>query len=158
MMHPPQGCARLPQQAAREDKDERRGDPRSSGPRVRSITARVRGGSDAIVLDLSASGALIEGARPLRPGARVEVYLALDLRRAVLPARVVRSLVAAIDADQGVTYHAALSFERRFDWLCEEATLAVSHLHEDAPDGRDARAADTLRRDAGASWSSGASK
>jgi hypothetical protein len=94
------------------------------------MTARIRGGPDISLIDVSASGALIEGARPLRPEARVEVHLVLDTRRAVLPARVVRSLVAAIDADRGITYHAALSFERRFDWLCEDDTLTVSHLHE----------------------------
>lgn len=110
--------------------DERRADPRTAGPGVRSITARIPGTHDLIVIDLSASGALIEGARPLRPGARVEVHLALDTRRAVLPAQVVRSLVAAIDADHGITYHAALWFEHRFDWLCEEDTRPVSHLHE----------------------------
>jgi hypothetical protein len=128
---PPQGCARLPPQAAREDKEDRRSDPRSSGPRIRSISVRIRGGHDVILVDLSASGGLIEGARPLRPDARVEVHLALETRRAVLPARVVRSLVSAIDRDQGITYQAALSFERRFDWLCEEDTLSVSRLHEE---------------------------
>ena len=110
--------------------NERRGDPRLSGPRVRSITARVRGGHDIAVVDLSTSGALIEGSRPLRPGGRVEVHLAFDSQRVILPARVERCLVAAIDADRGITYHAALSFERRFDWLCEEETRAVSSLHE----------------------------
>jgi hypothetical protein len=110
--------------------DERRSDPRWSGPRVRSITARIRGGHDIEVVDLSASGALIEGARPLRPGARIEMHLAFDTQRFVLPARVIRCLVAAIDAEQGITYQAALSFERRFDWLCEEKTLAVSKLHK----------------------------
>jgi len=96
--------------------DRRRGDPRSSGPRVRSISARILGGHDIIVLDLSASGALVEGARPLRPGARVELHLAIDARRFVLPARVSRCLVAAIDRDHGITYHAALTFDRRLEW------------------------------------------
>jgi hypothetical protein len=93
---------------------ERRRDPRSSGSRVRSITARVRAGHDVIVLDLSASGALIEGARPLPPGARIEVHLWLDAVRFVVTAQVVRCLVAAIDSEQGITYQAALSFEQRF--------------------------------------------
>jgi hypothetical protein len=127
----PEGCA---QQAVREDKEhenDRRSDPRSSGPRIRSISVRIRGGHNVILIDLSASGVRIEGARPLRPDARVEVHLAVGTQRAVLPARVVRSLVAAIDRDQGITYQAALSFEQRFDWLCEQDTLSVSHLHEE---------------------------
>jgi hypothetical protein len=96
---------------------------------VHSIAARIRGGHDVILLDLSASGARIEGTRPLRPGARVDVHLSRDARRVTVPARVVRSLVAAIDADHGITYQAALSFERRCDWLCEVDTPAVSSLH-----------------------------
>ena len=132
-MQLPQGCARLPQQAVREDNNDRREAPRSSGPCIRSITARIPGTHDLIVIDLSASGVLIGGARPLRPGARVDVHLTIDSRRAVLAAHVVRSLVAAIDANQGITYHAALAFERRVDWLCEEDTPAVSHLHESCP-------------------------
>jgi hypothetical protein len=42
----------------------------------------------------------------------------------------VRCLVGAIDADQGITYHAALWFEHRIDWPCEVDTLVVSRLHE----------------------------
>jgi hypothetical protein len=94
------------------------------------MTGRIRGGHEIGFVDLSASGALIEGARPLRPGARVEVHLAVETKHVVLSARVVRCLVAAIDAEQGITYHAALSFEPRIDWLCEVDTLVVSCLHE----------------------------
>ena len=137
---------------------DRRRDPRSSGPRVRSISARILGAHDIVLIDLSASGALIEGPRPLRPGARVEVHLAVDIRRFVLPAHVARCLVAAIDADHGVTYHAALSFERKFDWPCEGDTLAGSSMHEPAPPETGDRAAHTLRRGAVRSCGSGALK
>ena len=129
MIRPPQSAGRLPQQAVRED-NERRREPRSSGAFVPSIAARIRGGHEIIIIDVSASGALIEGPRPLRPGARVDVHLAIERRRVVLPARVVRCLVAAIDADRGITYRAALSFERPFEWSCEEDTLLVSGMHE----------------------------
>jgi hypothetical protein len=126
----PQGFARLPQQAAREDKTTTvRSERRSSEAYVRSIAARIRGGHDVILLDVSASGVRIEGTRPLRPGARVDVHLSRECRRVTVPARVVRSLVVAIDAVHGITYQAALSFERRCDWLCEEDTPAVSSLH-----------------------------
>jgi hypothetical protein len=128
MTHLPQGCAPTARQATRED-TERRGEPRSAGPRVRGLSARIRGSHDVRVVDLSASGALTEGSRPLRPGSRVEVHLAIESRRFVLPARVARCLVAAIDADRGITYQAALSFESRFDWACEGDTLLVSGMH-----------------------------
>jgi hypothetical protein len=77
---------------------------------------------------VSASGALVEGARPLRPGARVELHLAIDGRRVVLPGRVARCLVAAIEADRGIIYHAGLSFDQRFDWSCGEHTRGVSGM------------------------------
>jgi len=109
--------------------DDRRSERRSSEADVRSIAARIRGGHDVILLDVSASGVRIEGTRPLRPGARVDVHLSRECRRVTVPARVVRSLVVAIDAVHGITYQAALSFERRCDWLCEEDTPAVSSLH-----------------------------
>ncbi len=109
---------------------ERRKDSRSSGSRIRSITARVRAGQDVGILDLSPSGALIEGARPLPPGARIDVQLSVAAGRVVVTARVVRCVVAAIDVEQGITYHAGLSFENRVEWPCEEETPGVSRLHD----------------------------
>jgi PilZ domain-containing protein len=109
--------------------NDRRRDPRSSAPWIRSMAGRIRGGHEVRVVDLSVSGALIEGARPLCPGARVEVHLALDTRHVVWPGRVARCLVAAIDADQGITYHAALTFEHRIDWPYQQDTVLVSRLH-----------------------------
>jgi PilZ domain len=110
--------------------NERRSDPRSAAPGVRSITGRIRGGHAIAFVDISPSGALIAGARPLRPGARVEMHVGVETRQLVMFARVVRCLVAAIDADHGMTYHAALSFERRIEWPCEVDTRAGSRLHE----------------------------
>ena len=107
---------------------ERRAARRSSGARVREIAGRVRAGQDISVLDLSPSGALVEGGRPLCPGARIDVQLSRDGDRVNVPARVVRCLVAAIDANEGVRYHAGLAFERRLVWLGEDATPPVSGL------------------------------
>ena len=106
---------------------DRRIEPRSTGPAVGGITARVRAGHDVRIVDLSASGALIEGARPLRPGARVEMHLVLNGQRAALTAHVVRCLVATIDAHDGITYHAALSFECRFDWTATSSDRWTEH-------------------------------
>jgi hypothetical protein len=127
---PPPALEFSPTAAVRPPHDERRGEPRLSGSRLRLISGRIRGGHAIILIDVSESGALIEGMRPLRPDARVEVHLAIDVRRIVVAARVVRCLVAAIDVDRGITYRAALSFERRFDWLCEAHTLLGSGMHE----------------------------
>ena len=90
--------------------NERRRDSRVNGPTVRRISALVRPGQWVLVLDLSSSGALVAGRRPLRPGARVDVYFDTDGHRAAMQATVARCNVAAMDADR-VIYHAGLSFE-----------------------------------------------
>ena len=90
---------------------ERRRNRRASGHDVEGIAARVRPGHHVAVVDISASGALIEVRRPLRPGARIEVHLHAAGERAALTARVERCLVAAIDQAEGVLYRAGLSFD-----------------------------------------------
>jgi len=99
---------------------------------VRRIAALVRPGQWAIVIDLSPSGALIAGRRPLRPGAVVDVYFESDGRRAAARATVVRCSVAAMDADR-VVYHAGLSFEQRADWVRERQTRFESPIPERSP-------------------------
>jgi hypothetical protein len=91
---------------------ERRRNRRTSGQDVEGIAARVRPGHPVAVVDISASGALIEARRPLRPGARLEVQLQAAGAEAVLTARVERCQVAAIDGVGGVLYRAGLSFEQ----------------------------------------------
>jgi hypothetical protein len=75
-----------------------------------------------IVIDVSAGGVLVEAGRPLRPGSQVEVQMENLDRQGRLSARVVRCAVAAINAECGVTYQAALSFNENCDWVCESAT------------------------------------
>jgi hypothetical protein len=100
---------------------DRRRDARLSGPPLRHISTMVRPGQWVVLIDLSASGALIAGRRPLRPGARVEVHLHREGQRSALWANVIRCSVAAMDA-QRIVYHAALNFEARADWIREHQT------------------------------------
>jgi hypothetical protein len=88
----------------------------------RGIAARVRPGDRVHVIDVSASGALLEAARPLRPGSDVEVQFERDGRRVRVFATVVRCGITAIHAERGPTYRAAVSFNDTLDWLREEAT------------------------------------
>ena len=74
------------------------------------------------MIDLSACGALVEGCRPLRPGSHIELHLESDRWRSLLPALVVRCVVAAIDPQAGVTYRAALDFDEASDALREWLT------------------------------------
>jgi hypothetical protein len=114
------------------DRDRRR-EHRVAGT---AMSARVRPGYHLIIIDLSACGALVEAWRPLRPGSHVEVQLETEAQRAMVAARVVRCAVAAIDAESGVTYRAALSFNETCDWVRELLTpggYAIPADPESAP-------------------------
>jgi hypothetical protein len=96
------------------------------------LRARIRTGHRLVIIDLSVRGALVEGVRPLCPGARVELHLECDTQRAMVGARVLRCAVAAIDAESGVTYRAALAFSELCEWIREAVTPAVHDLHAPA--------------------------
>jgi len=99
---------------------ERRQSHRTRG---HGITARVRPGHRVHVVDVSASGALLEAARPLRPGTDVEVQFERAGHRIRLAAIVIRCGVAAIHPERGATYRAAVSFNEPLEWVGEVATL-----------------------------------
>jgi len=83
----------------------------------------VRPGHRVRVVDVSAGGALLEAARPLRPGADVEVQFERADIRVRVSATVVRCGVTAIDPERGPTYRAAVSFNDAFEWVREDGTL-----------------------------------
>lgn len=95
---------------------ERRHDTRFTHPAVTSARATLRPGCIATIVNLSVGGALVQSARPLRPGARTHVQLATDRRACSLTATVLRCVVALID-EQGVLYRSALRFDRPCDLL-----------------------------------------
>ena len=107
------------------DRDRRQDD---RGP-ARGISARMRRGYHLELLDLSARGALVEGRQPLRPGSYVDVHLESEARRETLAARVVRCAVAAIDAETGITYRAALAFTNSCDLVREVMTQDGNEVH-----------------------------
>jgi hypothetical protein len=91
----------------------------------------MRPGYRLAIVDLSATGALVEGSRPLRPGSRVDVQLESDARSQTIAALVVRCAVGTIDAESGVIYRAALSFAASCDWVREALTPGVHGLPAD---------------------------
>jgi hypothetical protein len=103
----------------RDRAPDRRAEERVAGS---GLSARVRPGHRLIVIDLSGSGALVEARRPLRPGAYVDLHLESAARGGMVAARVTRCAVAAIDAETGVTYRAALSFNESCDRVREALT------------------------------------
>ena len=102
---------------------DRRADTRFGQPVIAGTQAILRPGYEVSLVDLSAGGALIEGPRPLRPGARVHLQLLTGTRRLGIAALVLRCAVASLDSRQGVQYRGALRFERRCDTLWEGGTL-----------------------------------
>lgn len=110
---------------------ERRRNRRESGQDVERIAARVRPGHAVSVVDISLSGALIEGRRPLRPGAHIEVHLRAGAARAALMARVVRCLVSAIDGPDGVLYRSGLSFDEPCPFVSEASAPRGYCVHDE---------------------------
>jgi hypothetical protein len=99
---------------------ERRAAPRRRGVVEHGIaSARVRPGTDADIIDVSAGGALIESAHRMLPGAPIELQLAAGGRREAIRGRVVRCSVARLRA-VGVWYRGAIRFDRQLPWLVEE--------------------------------------
>ena len=96
---------------------ERRRAPRSRPP---GLAARIRPGHRVMVVDVSASGALLDASTPLRPGAGVEVQFERSDHRLRVSGHVLRCRVTALDPHRGPTYRAAIAFERTFEWACEE--------------------------------------
>jgi hypothetical protein len=91
--------------------------------------ALMRPGQRLIVIDVSASGALVEGGRPLRPGSDIEVQLEGDARGGMVAAHVTRCAVAALHGESGITYRAALAFNEACDWVREILTRKGYRMH-----------------------------
>jgi CheY-like chemotaxis protein len=87
-------------------------------PWVCSVKAPV--GLDARVLNISRSGILIETGSKLAPGGVASVYVTGVDTALMVPARVVRSEVASVEA-AGVKYRIAASFTGRLDVIPEDA-------------------------------------
>ena len=102
---------------------DRRADTRFGQPLIAGTQAILRPGYAVSLVDLSAGGALIQGPRPLRPGARVHLQLLTGTRRLGIAAQVLRCSVASLDSRQGVQYRGALRFDRRCDLLWEASAL-----------------------------------
>jgi PilZ domain len=99
---------------------ERRVDPRVGQPAIADMRAMLRPGVPVVLQNVSAGGALIEAARPLKPGSRVHMQLVSGSHRFGLAARVVRCAVSSLD--QGIQYRGALKFDHRCPELWEQGT------------------------------------
>jgi hypothetical protein len=75
---------------------------------------RLRAGRELTVVDLSDSGALVEGSTRLLPGTHVDVHVVTRDGRTLVRSRVVRAYVCHVQADM-VRYRGAVVFERAID-------------------------------------------
>lgn len=95
-----------------------------------AVTARatLRPGCVVAVIDWSAGGALVQAAKPLRPGSRVHLQVIVEHCTLALAAHVLRCAVWSLDPYEGVTYRGALKFEARCELFWEDATRRGSSL------------------------------
>jgi hypothetical protein len=83
------------------------------------MTARVRPGSEAALIDVSAGGALIETFHRMLPGSSIELQLSAGEQRVAVRGRVVRCTVECLRAG-GIWYRGAIAFDRHLPWFVED--------------------------------------
>jgi hypothetical protein len=94
---------------------ERRRSPRRIPARDESLgRVRLRTGRELDVVDLSNTGALVEGTARLLPNTHLDVHLVTRAGRVLVRCRVVRAAVCHLEADV-IRYRSALAFERAID-------------------------------------------
>jgi hypothetical protein len=101
---------------------ERRSHSRFGGSSVSHMQAVLRPGRIVRLLNLSTGGALVEGRRPLRPGARVYLQLSTERCSAGRDAQILRCAVASLTGSEGVHYQGALKFDDEWQMVWEEFT------------------------------------
>jgi hypothetical protein len=121
---------------------ERRCCPRLAASELGLVSARVRAGDRASVIDLSAGGALIELTRRLLPGAFVELQVCTTNQVLNARGRVVRSTIVRLDPS-AVSYRAAIAFDPHLSPWDEHA--CGNRVPTDAPPFIDGIRVDTTR-------------
>lgn len=82
------------------------------------VSLRVRSGYAAVIINMSAGGALIETASRLLPGAPVDLHIEATHRQTTWRGRVLRCTVATLRATS-VGYCAAIAFDRALPWFAD---------------------------------------
>lgn len=101
--------------AVAEVVDNRRAEPRYPASLVPAITnVKTTAGEALALIDISATGILIEGSSRIKPGERVSLVIA-GLDPANISGRAVRSVVAAIGGNGTLRFQTGVVFDRRVD-------------------------------------------
>jgi hypothetical protein len=96
-------------------------------------TVRIRPGDVAVVVNISASGVLLETRRRLFPGSVVEVQMQTDSDRTTIRGRVLRCAVSDLRA-AGVAYRGAIVFDRHLPWFVEETSSSTHEQRSGRPE------------------------
>jgi hypothetical protein len=104
---------------------ERRSSRRIGTGEAGIVTAHVRPGHPATVVDVSARGVLIESSKGLRPGATVDLLFNTAYRRSTLRGQVVRCAVVQLRSS-AVSYRAAIAFDDGSCWPVDECTAGYA--------------------------------
>lgn len=97
-------------------------DPRYPAAAVPAITGmRLSPGEAVALVNISASGVLVEGKTRFVPGTRVTVHFEGTIKPNQIKARVVRCQVSAIGSGGSLQYQSAIAFEGRLDLPVDEA-------------------------------------
>jgi len=91
----------------------------------RIVSASVRNGDRARLIDVSAGGALIETSQRLLPGSAVELQVDKGADRATVRGRVLRCAVVRL-RPTWVCYRGAIAFDRHLPWFVEERGEAAT--------------------------------
>jgi PilZ domain len=82
------------------------------------VSARVRPGREASLLDVSAGGALVETTYRLLPGSHIELHVATNECRASVRGGVLRCAVVAVQATD-MRYRSAIGFNHQLSWFVD---------------------------------------
>lgn len=121
---------------SKADSHNRREHRRVPASQLPSLTARLSGGSEVKLLDVSRRGVRLQTTMHMRPGQTVAIRFVAADATVTLSAAVVRATVAHVDAD-GLRYDTALSLAGDL-LLCEQLeslAMAVAEPGSPADDG-----------------------
>lgn len=116
---------------SKADSHNRREHRRVPASLLPSLTARLSGGSDVKLLDVSRRGVRLQTSMHMRPGQTVAIRFVAADATVTLSAAVVRATVAHVEAD-GLRYETALSLAGDL-LLCEHLESAAMEMAESLP-------------------------
>ena len=112
----------------------KRVDPRYPAAAIPAITGmRLSPGEAVSLVNMSASGVLVEGKTRFVPGTRVTVHFEGTIKPNQIKARVVRCQVSAIGGGGSLQYQSAIAFEGRMELPVEGSALPPGAVAAPAP-------------------------